>query len=349
VSTSFLASTNRNFLAADEINRTSGDRWTVTGQAQYRFATGAIQHTAILAFDHDRETFHARDTIYFGASTQDRSRSHDAITAEWRSELTPVVLDVALRRDIFSAFKDATTARASALVALGGGFSIAGSYSEGIAQPTFFDLYGFFPGNFFGNPSLKPESSRGFETSLRYRLGPFDASLTGYRQQLHDEIVDVFDPVTFTSTTINRTGISHRSGIEAEIGWTLGDSLRVSANYAYLDATEPGATPSIQLREVRRPKHSGAVAADGRSGRLTYGASLAYVGARSDTNFDVFPAQAVRLRAYWLAGGRLGWSLRPGVELFARASNLFDARYQDVFGYRTEGRALYAGIRLGGG
>jgi vitamin B12 transporter len=349
VSTSFLDSTNRNFLAADEINRTSGDRWTVAGQAQYRFATGAIRHTAILAFDHDRETFHARDTIYFGASMQDRSRSHDAVTAEWRSELAPVVIDLAVRRDIFSAFKDATTARASALVALGGGFSVAGSYSEGIAQPTFFDLYGFFPGNFFGNPSLKPESSRGFEASFRYRRGPFDASLTGYRQQLHDEIVDVFDPVSFTSTTINRTGVSHRSGIEAEIGWNLGDSLRVSANYAYLDATEPGATPSIQLREVRRPKHSGAVAADGRSGRLTYGASLAYVGRRSDTNFDVFPAQAVQLRAYWLAGGRLGWSLRPGVELFARASNLFDARYQDVFGYRTEGRALYAGIRLGGG
>jgi vitamin B12 transporter len=44
----------------------------------------------------------------------------------------------------------------------------------------------------------------------------------------------------------------------------------------------------------------------------------------------------------------VGWTVRPGVQLFARASNLFDAKYQDVFGYRTEGRALYAGIRLGG-
>jgi len=348
LSTSFLGSTNRNFLAADEINRTSGDRWTVSGQLQYRFATGAIRHTAILALDHDRETFHARDTIYFGASTQDRRRSHDAITAEWRAELAPVVADVAIRRDVFSAFKDATTARASLLVALGGGVSAAGSYSEGIAQPTFFDLYGFFPGSFFGNPSLKPESSRGFEGSLRYRRGQFDASLTGYRQHLHDEIVDVFDPVTFASSTVNRTGVSHRSGIEAELGWRLGDNLRLSANYAFLHATQPGATPSIQLREVRRPKHSGAIAIDGRSGQLTYGSSIAYVGARTDTNFDVFPAQAVRLHAYWLAGGRVAWTLRPGVELFARASNLFDARYQDVFGYRTEGRGLYAGIRLGG-
>jgi vitamin B12 transporter len=348
VSTSFLASSNRNFLAANEINRTSGDRWNVNGQLQYRFATGPIRHTAILALDHDRETFHARDTVYFGASTQDRQRSHDAVTGEWRAELAPVVADLAVRRDIFSAFEDTTTARASLLVKLGGGLSAAGSYSEGIAQPTFFDLYGFFPGNFFGNPSLKPESSRGFEASLRYRRGRFEAALTGYRQQLHDEIVDVFDPVTFTSSTVNRTGVSHRSGIEAELGWKVGETLRLSANYAYLHATEPGAIPSTQLREVRRPRHSGAVAIDGRSGRLTYGSSIAYVGARGDTNFDLFPAQAVRLHAYWLASGRVAWSLRPGVELFARASNLFDARYQDVFGYRTEGRALYAGVRLGG-
>ncbi len=154
--------------------------------------------------------------------------------------------------------------------------------------------------------------------------------------------------MTFTSGTVNRTGISHRSGIEAGVGWNLGETLRVSANYAYLDATEPGAIPSLQLREVRRPKHSGSIALDGRSGRLTYGGSLAYVGARGDTNFDVFPAQAVRLHAYWLAEGRLAWTVRNGVQLFARATNLFDARYQDVFGYRTEGRGLYAGIRLGG-
>jgi vitamin B12 transporter len=346
VSASLLGSSNRNFLADDEINETRGTRWTADAQLQYRFATGAVRHTAILAFDHDRETFHARDNGFFGASDQDRHRSHDALTGEWRSELGPVIADLALRSDKFSAFKGATTLRASALAKLGGGFSIAGSYSEGIAQPTFFDLFGFFPGSFVGNPGLKAESSKGFEASLRYRRGAIEAALTGYSQRLRDEIVDVFDPATFISSTVNRTGSSHRSGIEAEFGWRVGEALRLSATYAYLDATEPGAIASTQLRETRRPKHSGSIAADGRSGRVTYGASVAYVGARGDTNFDVFPAQKVRLNAYWLAGAKVGYSLRPGVELFARGSNLFDARYQDVFGYRTEGRAVYAGIRL---
>jgi vitamin B12 transporter len=348
IGTSLLASSNRNFLADEEINRTRGDRWTANGQLQYRFGTGRVRHTAIVAVDHDGEGFHARDTIYFGASNQDRHRSHDAVTAEWRAELAPVIADVAVRRDVFSAFKDATTVRASVLAGIGGGFSLAASYSEGIAQPTFFDLYGFFPGSFVGNPALKPESSRGYEASLRYRRDQVAAALTGYKQRLKDEIVDVFDAATFLSSTVNRTGSSHRSGIEAELAWTPSERLRLTANYAYLHATEPGAIPSTQLREVRRPKHSGSVAADGRSGPLSYGASIAYVGPRTDTNFDVFPAEKVRLKAYWLAGARLGYRVRSGIELFARASNLFDARYQDVFGYRTEGRAIYGGVRLGG-
>ena len=347
LSTSLLGSSNRNFLDGDEINRTRGDRWTVSGQAQYRFDTGPVAHTAIVALDHDREEFHARDTIYFGGSNQDRQRRHDAVTGEWRAELSPVVADVAVRHDRFSAFKDATTVRASLLLSLGGGFSTAASYAEGIAQPTFFDLYGFFPGSFAGNPSLKPESSRGYEASLRYKRGPFSAAITGYSQRLSDEIVDVFDPVTFISSTVNRSSKSKRSGIEVEAGWRMSEKLRLSANYAYLHAVQPGDIPSTELREVRRPKHSGSIAFDGQAGKLSYGGWMAYDGERGDTNFDAFPARSVRLNAYWLAGARVAYDIRPNVQLFARTSNLFDSRYQDVFGYRTEGRAIYAGVSLG--
>ena len=346
VSTSLLDSSNRNFLGSKEINRTRGNRWNAGGQAQYRFRTGAITHTAIVAVEHESESFHADDTVFGGASDQDRRRTHDSVTAEWRSEFSPVVADFAVRHDFFSSFQDATTLRASALVAVGGGFSVTGSYSEGIAPPTFFDLFGFFPGSFVGNPSLKPESSRGFEASLRYRKGPLSAALTVYRQQLHNEIVDVFDPITFVSSTVNRSATSHRSGVEAEVGWSVSDRLRVSANYAFLHATEPDSNGFGQVREVRRPRHSGSIEADGTAGRFGYGASIAYVGKRSDTNFDVFPAAPVTLHAYWLAGARVAYRLRSGLELFARGSNLLDQHFEDVFGSRTEGRAIYAGLKV---
>jgi vitamin B12 transporter len=164
--------------------------------------------------------------------------------------------------------------------------------------------------------------------------------LTAYRQRLHDEIVDITDPATFLQTTVNRAGSSRRSGVEAEAVWSIGNKLRLSANYAFLHATEPDGSV-----ELRRPKHSGSVAADGALGRWSYGASVAYVGAHLDRS-DNYPFGLVRLRSYWLAGARLGYAWRPGLELYARGSNLLNAHYEDSAGYRTEGRGLFLGIRL---
>ncbi len=341
IGASLLGSSNRNLLAGDPVNRTRGTRRSFDAQLERRLSTGPVQHRLILAADAEHETFRARDTIYGGLTNQDRDRSHHALTLEWRAAADGVTANLAVRRDIFNRFKDATSVRASLLAEVGAGFAFAGSYAEGIAQPTFFDLYGFFPGNFIGNPDLKPESSRGLEASVRFRRGQVAASLTAYRQRLHDEIVD---NATFTST-VNAQGSSRRSGIEAEVGWQPLKSLRLTANYAYLRATQPTGTLNEQLQEWRRPKHSGSFAADGSSGKLSYGASVGYVGAHLDRQ-EVAPFAIVRLDSYWLAGARVAYAVRPDVQLFARGSNLLDQKYEDSAGYRTEGRGLFFGVRL---
>ncbi|HVI05234.1 MAG TPA: TonB-dependent receptor [Sphingomicrobium sp.] len=347
IGASALSSTNRNYYADVEENRTRGTRSNVSAQVERSFATGPIEHRLIAAADLERETFHARDTIYQGSSDQDRSRNHEALTFEWRGETKALIGDLAVRRDILNRFKDATSLRASLLARINGSFSIAGSYGEGIAQPTFFDLYGFFPNNFRGNPLLRPESSRGFEVSLRYRHGPFDASLTGYRQRLHDEIVNVFDSSTFLLSTANRHDTSRRAGIETTLGWKIGEALRVSANYAYLNATQPNDTTLTQVHELRRPKNSGSLALDGKMGRISYGGSIAYVGPHLDQR-DTFPFDRVSLHSYWLADARVAYKIRPGVEVYARMSNALNQRYEDAFNYLTERRAIYAGLRLSG-
>ena len=341
VAGSLLGSSNKNYVADVEQNRTRGTRRNLSAQLERRFVTGPVTHRLIVAADTERETFHASDTAFGGFTDQDRTRSHQSLTAEWRADAKQITGDVAVRRDSFNRFKDATSVRASLLGNLGRGFALAGDYSEGIAQPTFFDLYGFFPGNFVGNPNLKPESSRGFELSLRYRKGPFGASLTGYRQRLHDEIVN---NATFTSV-LNAPGTSKRSGFEAAVDWKFANELRLAANYAYLKATQPDPVTGEQVTELRRPKHSGSIAADGSIGHVSYGASIAYVGRHLDTR-DTFPFDRVALRSYWLADARIAYAIRPGVELFVRGANLLNQHYQDVFSYRTEPRAGYAGIRL---
>uniref|UniRef100_UPI0025F18516 TonB-dependent receptor domain-containing protein n=1 Tax=Sphingomonas sp. TaxID=28214 RepID=UPI0025F18516 len=136
-----------------------------------------------------------------------------------------------------------------------------------------------------------------------------------------------------------------RQGIELEGYYQPSQALRLTANYAWLDASEPEVGGG-QLKETRRPKHSGSIALDGASGRLNYGAAIAYTGARQDTNFDLFPAQLVRLDAYWLASARIAYRLTDQIEVHLRVANAFDDLYQDTFGYRTEGRSIHAGLRV---
>jgi vitamin B12 transporter len=340
-SASILGSRNRNELDQDEVNRTRASRRTVAVEAGHRIG----RHRFVAALESEGERFHSRDLIYGGATDQDRSRAHRSLTLEWKMrDLGRLSTDLAVRRDIFSRFKDATTVRGSALLELGGGMSLAANYGEGIAQPTFFDLYGFFPGSFAGNPSLRPEKSKGGEVSLRFAKGATSAALTYYRQRLRGEIVDVFAfPL---STTANGDGASRRQGVELEVGYRPSEAFHLSAAYSYLDASEPRGPGGAQVKEQRRPKHGGSVAVDGQRGRFTYGASIAFTGAHLDTDFDVFPARRVRLDPYWLAGARLAYRLSPAVELHLRVANAFDNAYQDVLGYRTEGRSVHGGIRF---
>lgn len=336
-SLSRLGSRNRNLLAGAEQNRTSGRRDTIGGEIGKDFTVGGFAQRLTVAGEWTGERFIASDTSFGGFTNQRRERDQTSFTAEHGSDFGPLTASLAVRHDSFSEFRDATTFRAGALLRLGGGFQLAGNWGEGIAQPTFFDLYGFFPGSYVGNPDLKPEQSRGGDVSLRYAGGGWRAAATVYRQRLRGEIVSSAD---FRSA-VNAGGRSKREGVEIEAGWTGGEWLNLSATYAYLDASEPAG------RELRRPRHSGSVAADGIAGPFTYGAALSYTGRRLDRDFDQFPAPRISLGSYWLASARIAYRLSERVELFGRAANLFDSKTVDVVGYRSEGRTLFAGIRFG--
>ncbi|MDQ8754825.1 TonB-dependent receptor [Sphingosinicella sp. LHD-64] len=340
---SYLDSANRNRLGDDPLNSTFGDRLTLGAQVSRRFGS----HQLIAAIDHNQEDFRARDTAFFGGTDQDRSRDMTAVVGEWRADWTPwLATDVALRHDDFSAFDDATTFRGSVLIRPVEGLTLHAAYGEGIAQPTFFDLYGFFPGSFVGNPDLKPESSRGWEAGVRWANDRLGIGVTGFTQRLRNEIVDTFDPVTFLSSTENADGKSRRDGFEVEASYRHADWLNLTANYTFLDADEQRTAGVDLVREVRRPRHTANLIAFGAADRFNWGASIAYVGKRRDTDFDVFPSPVVTLDDYALASLRIGYRILPQLELYARMENAFDADYQDVIGYNTPGRTVYAGLRV---
>lgn len=341
---SLLDSVNRNRLGAMPLNSTSGRRFAGGGQVS-RTLGG---HRFTVALEHQQEDFRARDRQFFGATDQDRERELTAIVGEWRGQWNDVLAtEFALRHDRFSAFADSTTIRAGIVVRPIRRLNLFAAYGEGIAQPTFYDLFGFFPGSFTGNPDLRPEGSRAWHAGVRWNSGGrLFLGLGGFTARLEDEIVDVFDPVTFRSTTANATGTSRRRGIEAEAELRLSDAFNLMVNYTLLDAEEQQVAGGLALKEIRRARHSFNLLGHGLAGRFSWGASLAYVGRRGDTDFDFFPGRAVILDDYVLASARIGWRLSQGLEAFVRAENLFDADYQDVIGYNTPGRTVHAGLRL---
>lgn len=340
---SLLDSANRNRLGSEPLNSTFGRRFTLGGQASRSFGG----HSLAAAAEYQGEDFSARDTQYFGGTDQDRSREAAALAGQWRARWSEAfVTDLAVRRDGFSDYSDATTFRASALFRPLPAVTLHAAYGEGIAQPSFYDLYGFFPGSFVGNPALRPERSRGWEVGLRWQASGAAIAVTGFRSRLTDEIVDTFDPATFISSTANAEGTSRRDGVEFEARYRFGPALDLGFNYTFLDAAEQQVAGAALVREVRRPRHSANLYAAGEAGRLSWGASAAYVGKRRDLDFDLWPAAAVTLDDYVLASLRIGWRITPDVEAFGRIENALGADYQDVVGYNTAGRTVHAGLRL---
>ncbi len=340
---SWLDSANRNLLAGNPLNSTFGQRLTADFQASRSFGG----HSLIAAIHHETEDFHARDQSFFGATDQDRSRRLTALVGEWRAQWAPFLsTDLAVRRDWFGAVADATTLRAAAIARPAGGLRLHVAYGEGVAQPTFYDLFGFFPGFFAGNPALKPEKAKGWEAGLRWRGARTRLGITGFSNRLSNEIVDTFDPVTFLSSTANVDGKSRRRGIELDAEHRFVRALSLALNYTFLDADEQRIAGGAAVREVRRPRHSFNLIATGEAGPLNWGASAAWVGRRRDTDFDLFPAQTVILDEYLLTSLNIGWRVTRRLEAYVRAENAFDDDYQDVVGYNTPGRSIYAGLRL---
>ncbi len=159
-----LDSENRNRIGTLRTTDTFGRRTRFGGHVAHRFAFGATRHELTAAIEREEEDFGSRDLQFGGPGNRDLSRARTAFVGEWRAHWGErLVTDVALRHDDFNRFADATTLRANAVLNVGAGFSLLAGYGEGIAQPSFVDLFGFPGFPFAGNPNLRPERSRGFE------------------------------------------------------------------------------------------------------------------------------------------------------------------------------------------
>ncbi len=342
--------------------RVQGDKYSIDYQTTVTFDTPALYgagHSLTFGVDYEERYFKQRGPISFGADpNQNRRVDTIGYVGEYRLRLfDATTVSASVRHDDNSDFDSVTTFRVSlSQRVLPWGTVVSGAYGTGQKDPTFFDRFGFSSGGFFpfvGNGDLEPEKSRGWEVSVRQPL--FNERLvlgaTYFSERLSDEINGfVIDFATSTSTAANLDGKSHRDGVEIYAEATLTENLAASAGYTYLDANEIDRITGLRSDEVRRPRHSGSASLNYRfyAGRGNVNVHLTHTGQQDDDTFlpPFFARQRVSLSAFTLVGLSGSFAVTDNVSLFARAENVFDDDYQEVFGFDAAGAAVYAGLRF---
>jgi vitamin B12 transporter len=252
-------------------------------------------------------------------------------------------LSLSARYDINDLFEDADTYRVSGRYTLSERARLHTSLGTGIANPGFFDLYGFFPGSFVGNPQLTPELSTSFDIGVDLRINNrLRLDATYFRADLQDEIQPTFDSTSFLSSVTNLDGDSERRGVELSLDAELASNWNLAASYTYTDAEQPDGQA-----EVRRARHIASLNntfqfAAGR-GRVNLG--IDYNGRQYDNEF-IFatPESVVNLSAFTLLRLSADFTPRDGLRVYARVENLLDEAYEEWFSYRGRGRAFVAGV-----
>ena len=262
-----------------------------------------------------------------------------ALDLPWNMTLTS-----ALRHDDNSGFADITTWRETLSQRFPQmGTRLHASVGTGATNPTFTEQFGFFVGSFIGNPDLKPERSLGWDAGVEQAF--VDRRLivdaTYFASEFKDKIVMEQVGGTFLFTVVNAEGTSPRHGVEISVKATPADWLSLSGTYTYTIAKLADGTP-----EIRRPKHaaSGSATINLPDQRTRMTVNVVYNGSMPDTWFR-FPLTPVTLDAYTTVGGILSYDLTPTTTAYLRAENIFDNHYEEVFSYRAQGFAAYAGLR----
>lgn len=253
------------------------------------------------------------------------------------------------RHDNNDKFKDVDTySTALSWVVKPAGLRAHASYGKGVTNPSFYEQFGYDPGNFIGNPNLKPEHAVGWDLGLEQTFadGRGMIDLTYFRSILRDEIVSCYP------SSCNEDERSIRKGLEFTLRLAPTKNIDIIASYTNLTAKE-GKPETV---EVRRPKNQAALDTSWRSLadklRLTLGAT--FNGEQYDTDYRQYGlpnyvALKTRMPSYTLVRLEGGYKVLPQLEVFARVENLLDRDYEEVLGYQTAGTTAYVGVRFTGG
>jgi vitamin B12 transporter len=254
-----------------------------------------------------------------------------------------------VRQDEYNVFGSATTYRATAgYLHKETGTKLRGSYGTGFRAPTINEL--FFPD--FGNANLKPEKSKGLDVGLDQSLLNDRVLLSvGYFWTRYQNLIlAVFDPAgcnfTLFGFCAQNIGQARAQGIEASAKlklirdqpWIKSLDLQVQYTYTSTDnltANADARLPKWPLNQWSailsyQPIESVRANLEGR-----------YVGQRY---MDVNNLESVPSFYVWNVSA--SYDLSKTVQIYGRADNIFNRKYEEVLFFGTPVRSVFGGVRV---
>ncbi len=337
---------SKNFSDGALANSSDGNKKKIAYETSLFFGAPAMesvqQHVTFIV-EAEREEFKTRFFSFFGAD-QKRNLTNIGIAGEYGINYDDrYFLNFALRRDNNDFFKNVATFSVSGAINFENiGARLHGRIGNGVKNPSFTELFGFFPGSFIGNPDLKPEKSSGWEIGVEKKVmeDAFSLDVTYFDTELEDEVFTAFLP-SFMSTPGNRTTRSKRRGVEVSATANPLPSLSLTGSYSYIESKEAG------VREIRRPRHAASFNANLSllEDRANLNLNVDYNGKMQDDLFT-FPVMRVNLKSFTLVSLAGSYKVTESVSLFARGENLADENYEEIIGFRAQGIAAFGGIRI---
>ncbi|MCH8844310.1 MAG: TonB-dependent receptor [SAR324 cluster bacterium] len=302
-----------------------GDVHTVTLGLENQEERGKSEFTSVSAFGTFTSDFDEQSATTLSYYLQDAIQSGETFFAT-----------IGARVDDHELFGQHTTYRVTAAYFIGASQTrLKATYGTGFNAPTLFQLF-----SEFGNEDLDPESSVGWDAGVEQGLldGALALGVT-YFSNTFEDLID-FD---FGTNSFINVDEAETSGYEVDAAVRPGDDLDINLTYTQTE-TEDKETGKRLLR--RANEQYAADTSYRLTGRTLLGLTVLHVGERVDVEFlPDFTSQRVQLDPYTLVQVGGSYAARDNLNVFARVENLFDEDYEEVKGFGTPPRAVYAGFQ----
>ena len=276
------------------------------------------------------------DTTGFSAQT-----GNQAGFVEWQSNFSKrFFLTANIREDDNDSFGDHMTYRvAPAVIVPFTDTTIKASYGTGFKAPTLSQLFQSFPEfNFFANPNLKPEQSRGADIGFEQPL--FNDRIRFGSTYFKNNITDLINSNADGTMLIN-VDQAITEGTESFITANIIDRLKLRTDYTVTRAVD--ASTGLQL--VRRPKEKLSVTTIWNPiDPLTLSATVLRVSDWTDNDRD-FTTTLVA-PGYTTVNLRADYAINDQLKVFGRIDNATNVHYQVPTGFLAPGLGVFGGIRF---